>query len=207
MEYRCLSLAPCIAVWFAACAHPAPPPAASPPIAKAPTCTTQPSETVGPGAGATIICEGVSAVSYDDLREAALFDSAKAALAARRTHLLIASEERRPGAPATECPKPAQDENLRARFANMTGGEVHTSGEPGACKPIAGSEGHVLTLTVRFLRNAEAARVSGARSAAEVLGMSSGVVAPPAHPAEDAGSDGPPPSPEAGVTAGTGSPS
>ena len=77
----------------------------------------------------------------------------------------------------------------------MTGGEVHTGGERGACKPIAGTEGHVMTLTVRFLRSAEAATVPGARSAVEVLGMSSGVPASPVHPEVEAGSDGAAPAP------------
>lgn len=181
MDHRRLALPACIAFSLAACAHPAPP-AASPPTWKAPACAVEPAEGGGPPTGATVICEGTGAVSYEELREAATFESAKATLAARRTHLVIAGEQRRGGAPDTQCPKPAPDENLRTRLEYMTGGSVPTSGMPGPCKPIPGSEGHVLALTVRFLRNTEAATVPGARSASEVLGMS-----PPAPPSTDRG--------------------
>jgi hypothetical protein len=151
-------------------------------------------ETAGPPTGATITCEGVSAVSYDDLHEAAMFDAAKATLAARRTHLSITGEERRPGAPASRCPAPDRDEPMRARIENMTGGPVQTGANQAPCTPIPGSEGRVLVLAVRFLRSADAATTPGARSAAEVLGMSPGAPAPsPAPPQVDGGSDGPPP--------------
>ena len=186
MDLRPLALSACLVSSLVACAHPAPP-AASQTTWKAPVCAAEPLETAGPPTGATIICEASNAVSYDDLREAALFDGAKATLAARRTHLVIARDERRQGAPATQCPKPAQDEPLRERLEYMTGGSVPTSGMPGPCKPIPGSEGRVLALTVRFLRSAEAATVPGARSAAEVLGMAPAAPAPPAHAGVDAG--------------------
>ena len=53
----------------------------------------------------------------------------------------------------------------------------------------------MLALAVRFLRSAEAVTVPGARSAAEVLGMSTGTPASPAQaqPEVDGGSDGAPP--------------
>ena len=155
----------------------------------------QPFETAGPPTGATITCQGVSAVSYDDLREAAIFDAAKATLAARRTHLAIAREERRPGAPALQCREPDRDEKLRARLDMMTGALAEPGTKQAPCKPIPGSEGHVLALAVRFLRSAEAVTVPGARSAAEVLGMSTGTPASPAQaqPEVDGGSDGAPP--------------
>jgi len=186
MDHRPLALLPAwIALSLAACAHPAPP-AASQTTWKAPACAAEPVETGGPPAGATIICQAASAVSYEELREAAVFDAAKATLAARRTHLVIAREERTQGAAATQCPKPANDEALRARLEYMTGNQVPTGGKPGPCKPVPGSEGHVLALTVRFLRNAEAATVPGARSAAEVLGMSPVAPASPERAATDA---------------------
>ena len=74
-------------------------------------------------------------------------------------------------------------------------GPVETGHEQTRCKPIPGSEGHVLILAVRFLRSAEAATMPGARSAAEVLGMSTSTPASPAHvqPEVDGGSDGAPP--------------
>lgn len=188
MRFRPLTLIACLAVYAATCAHPAPP-APSPQTWKAPSCITEPSEPAGPPTGATVICEGTRAVSFEDLREAAIFDAAKATLAARRTHLVIAREERRTGAPATQCPKPDPDEKLRERLEYMTGGRVDTAGKNGSCKPIPGSEGHVLALAVRFLRSHEAA-TPGARSAAEVLGMSPAAPAAPTHPGPDAGSDG-----------------
>jgi hypothetical protein len=150
-------------------------------------------ETAGPSTGATVTCEGVSAVSYDDLREAAIFDAARATLAARRTHLLIAREERKPGAPASHCPEPDRDEPLRSRLEYMTGAPVQAGPKQSPCTPIPGSEGRVLVLAVRFLRSADAATTPGARSAAEVLGMSPGAPASPAHPEGDGGSDGAPP--------------
>jgi hypothetical protein len=188
MRLRPLTLMACFAACVATCAHPAPP-APSPQTWKAPSCITEPSETAGPPTGATVICEGTSAVSFEDLREAAIFDAARATLAARRTHLVIAREERRTGAPATQCPKPAPDEKLRERIEHMTGGPVETAGRNAPCKPVPGSEGHVLALAVRFLRSHEAAP-PGARSAAEVLGMSPPAPASPPHPEPDAGSDG-----------------
>jgi hypothetical protein len=187
MRSGSLILVACLATCLATCAHPAPP-SPSPQTWKAPSCITEPSETAGPPTGATVTCAGGSAVSFEDLREAAIFDAAKATLAARRTHLVIASEEHRAGAPATECPKPDPDEKLRARFEYMSGGQVETAGKNRPCKPIPGSEGHVLALTVRFLRSAEAA-TPGARSAAEVLGMAPPAPAPPTHPEPDAGVD------------------
>jgi hypothetical protein len=191
MTCRRLTLAACLAAALTTCAHPAPP-APPPPTWKAPLCTTQPFETAGPPTGATIICQGVSAVSYDDLREAAIFDAAKATLAARRTHLAIAREERKPGAPALHCPEPDRDAELRSRIEKMTGSTVETGTNEARCKPIPGSEGHVLTLAVRFLRSAEAATVPGARSAVDVLGMPTGTPASPerAQPEVDGGSDG-----------------
>jgi len=194
MKYRPLTLAACLAACLATCAHPAPP-APSPPTWKAPLCTTQPFETAGPPTGATITCQGVSAVSYDDLREAAVFDAAKATLAARRTHLAIAHEERRPGAPVLQCPEPGHDEQLRSRLEKMTGASVETGTNQAPCKPIPGSEGRVLAVAVRFLRSAEAATMPGARSAADVLGVSTGTPASPAQapPEVDGGSDGAPP--------------
>jgi hypothetical protein len=187
MKYRPLLLAACLAT----CAHPAPP-APSPPTWKAPLCSTRPLETTGQPTGATITCEGVSAVSYDDLREAAIFDAAKATFAVRRTHFVIAREERRPGAPSTHCPEPDRDEKLRARFANMSGAPAETAATQAPCAPVPGSEGHVLVLAVNFLRSAEAPAVPGARSAAEVLGMSTSAPASQAHPEGDGGSDGAP---------------
>jgi hypothetical protein len=191
MKRRPLTLAAGLG-WLATCAHPAPP-APSPPTWKAPLCSTQPSETAGPPTGATVTCEGVSAVSYGDLREAAIFDAAKATLAVRRTHFAIAREERRPGAPATDCPKPDRDAQLRDRFEKMTGAPAETATNQAPCKPVPGSEGHVLVLTVSFLRSAEAATMPGARSAAEVLGMSTTAPVPQRHPEVDGGSDGAPP--------------
>ena len=117
--------------------------------------------------------------------------AAKATFAARRTHFVIGREERRPGAPATRCPEPDRDEKLRARFENMSGTPAEPKQE--GCKPVPGSEGHVLVLAVSFLRSAEAATVPGARSAAEVLGMSAPAPTSPAHPQSDGGSDGAPP--------------
>jgi hypothetical protein len=187
MRFRALTVMACVATCVATCAHPAPP-APSPQTWKAPSCTTEPVETAGPPTGATVICEGTTAVSFEDLREAAVFDAAKATLAARRTHLVIAREERRTGAPATQCPKPDPDEKLRERLEYMTGGRVDTAGSNGPCKPIPGSEGHVLALAVRFLRSHEVA-TPGARSAAEVLGMSPPAPAAPTQPHSDASSD------------------
>lgn len=189
MRCRPLIGAACLATGLATCAHPGPP--APSPAWKAPVCTTQLLQTAGPPSGATITCEGGSAVSYDDLREAAIFDAAKATIAARRTHLAIAHEERKLGAPALHC-EPGRDEQLRARVENMTGGPVPTGTPPVACKPIPGSEGHVLALEIRFLRSAEAATMPGARSAAEVLGILPAPPAPPApaQPEVDGGSDG-----------------
>jgi hypothetical protein len=197
MEHRLRPLTACFVVSVASCAHPAPA-TSSPPTWKTPTCVTHPLGSGGALTGATITCEGASAVSYDELREAAIFDSAKATLAARRTHFVVSSEERRQGAPATQCPNPGRDEPLRLQMERMTGGTIQTGSSPQPCKPIPGSEGRVLVLTVRFLRTADAATVPGARSAAEGLGMST--AAPPStarsevdarpRPEVDASSDG-----------------
>jgi hypothetical protein len=190
MTCRPLTLAACLTACLATCAHPSPP--APSPTWQAPLCTARPFETAGPPTGATITCQGVSAVSYDDLREAAIFEAAKATLAARRSHFAIAGEERKAGAPALQCPPPGRDAELRSRLDKMTGATVETGANQAPCKPIPGSEGHVLALAVRFLRSAEAATVPGARSAADVLGMSTGTPAPraPAQPEVDGGSDG-----------------
>jgi hypothetical protein len=189
MNSRPLSLAVCLA----ACAHPAPAPSA-PPIWKQPVCTTHSFETAGPPTGVTVTCQGGSAVSYDDLRDAAIFDAAKATLATRRTHFVVAHEERRAGAPAVKCPAPPPDDKLRIQMENMTGGSVPTGTQQAPCKPVAGSEGRDLAVAVRFLRSAEAATVPGARNAAEVLGMVPAAPVPsaPARPEVDGGSDGAP---------------
>lgn len=192
MKDRSLTLAACLAIGLTTCAHPAPP-APSPQTWKAPLCSRQPFETAGPPTGVTVTCQGVKAVSYDDLREAAIFDAAQATLAARRTHFVIAREERRPGAPASHCPEPDRDEPLRSRIEKMTGGSVETATKEAPCRPVPGSEGHVLDLAVRFLRSAEAPTTPGARSAAEVLGMSTSAPASRAQPEVDAGWDGAPP--------------
>jgi hypothetical protein len=176
-----------------ACAHPAPPPPA-PPTSKAPLCSTQVIDTAGLPSGATVICRAPSTVAYDELHEAATFDAAKAAMAARRTHLVTAREEKRAGAPAERCPEPPapdNDEKLRLRFSNMTGATTQPVSKKEPCTPIPGSEAHVLELTVRFLRAAEAATTPGARSASQVLGMWSGSpTTPPADARADGGMDG-----------------
>jgi len=187
-----LALAVLLAACLATCAHPAPSPP-PPPTWKAPVCTTHALETAGPPTGVTVTCEGSNAVSYDDLREAATFDAAKATLAARRTHFVVANEERRAGAPAIKCPEASSDERLRARMEYMTGGSVPTGTQPAPCKPVPGSEGRDLAMAVRFLRSAEVANVPGARNAAEVLGMVPAAPAPPAAlPEGRGGSDGAP---------------
>ena len=71
-------------------------------------------------------------------------------------------------------------------------GAPETATKQLACKPVPGSEGHVLVLAVNFLHSAEAATVPGARSAAELLGMSTSAPASQAHPEGDGGSDGAP---------------
>ena len=193
MSSRPLNLAVCLAVCLASCAHPAPAPQA-PPVWKAPVCTTQPFETAGPPTGVTVTCQGGNPVSYEDLQEAAIFDAAKATLAARRTHFVVAHEERRVGAPAVTCPEPHSDERLRAQLENMTGASVPTGTQPAPCKPVAASDSHELAVAVRFLRSAETANAPGARNAAQVLGMVPAAPAAPApaRPEEDAGSDGAP---------------
>jgi hypothetical protein len=75
----------------------------------------------------------------------------------------------------------------------MSGMPVEAATKQAPCRPVPGSEGRVLTLAVNFLRSAEAATIPGARSAAEVLGMSTPAPASPAHPEGDGGSDGAPP--------------
>ncbi|HEY8922917.1 MAG TPA: hypothetical protein VIU64_00980 [Polyangia bacterium] len=187
-----LILAASLTACLAACARPAPP-VASAPAWKAPVCTAEPIEAAGPPLGVTMICQGTSAVSYEELHQAAVFDGAKAALAARRTHFVLGREQRKVGAPAVQCPPPDKDENLRIRMEYLSGGSVPTSASQERCKPIPGSEGHDLALVVRFLPNGEAASTPGARNVAEVLGMVAAAPPAPAPPPPaqvDGGSDG-----------------